>query len=372
MDEEQPFPVVSNYIPYDGVVDFLIRSYTDRQIDQLCDVLCTSTTLKTICIWPFLHHVKVKFIMDALKKNHSVTNVDFSCSNTLSDATSLQYLCDALNDNTRITRLRARGNGLGPSGALTLSQCFIAVRSLDLADNKLGNEGAQSVALHLLEGNRMLKQLELSKNGIGAAGVRSLCDALKRNSILTYLDLGCNDLDNECVLFLTEMLSLNSTLRSLRISDWPSPHRRMTAASLTSFSRVMRTNRSLSSLDISCSIADGANGVAHLIQSSPTLYRLYVSGTSLGEPVSDVLKAVRESGSLVDGDFSDSPHFTLCYMRNARAHARALHSTIVLMAIRKYRKSALNTLFLDVVRILAQALLFGTRTDFLSWKESLK
>ena len=89
-----------------------------------------------------------------------------------------------------------------------------------LSDNDIHEEEAHHIAELLTNTNIIVSQLDLSRNRVGAEGLKSLCGALVTNTSLTELDLSSCSLlvseDNGPIL--TEMLLRNNTLKVLHLS----------------------------------------------------------------------------------------------------------------------------------------------------------
>ena len=61
------------------------------------------------------------------------------------------------------------------------------------------------------------ESLCLSHCNIGAGGLKMLCDGLKGNHTVTYLDLGWNNISNDDMIIIIDMLKNNHALEKLLI-----------------------------------------------------------------------------------------------------------------------------------------------------------
>ena len=144
-----------------------------------------------------------------------------------------------------------------------------SVSSLDLSENSIGAEGANSLSQALRE-NNFLTSLNLSKNSIGDEGANSLSQALEENDFLTSLDLSFNSISDKGAKSLFQALKVNYSLTSLNLSD-----NSIGYEGAKSLSRVLRENTSLTSLNLSWnSISDKeASSLSQVLRrnTSPTL-----------------------------------------------------------------------------------------------------
>ncbi|XP_077999765.1 uncharacterized protein LOC144452538 [Glandiceps talaboti] len=179
----------------------------------------------------------------------------------------------------------------------------LTVTKLNLADNRLGREGAIHVADMLTE-NAIISTLDISDNKIGSDGVRKVCDMITENNSLTSLTLSGNGIKNEDAKYLSDLLrnprsarlltlnvshnhieeaggkdialaiKYNYWLKCLNLS-WN--HIRRKGA--TSICKALKVNKVLTDVDLSWNgLADeGALLVAEVLQENTTLLSLSVA-----------------------------------------------------------------------------------------------
>jgi DNA repair exonuclease SbcCD ATPase subunit len=93
----------------------------------------------------------------------------------------------------------------------------LEVQTLDLRGNDIRRYGAEALA-ELLRETASIERLNLEWNWLGdsgGAGLEALCDALKTNRTLTFLDLRNNKLNSECGVSIARLLICNRTLQEL-------------------------------------------------------------------------------------------------------------------------------------------------------------
>jgi len=143
------------------------------------------------------------------------------------------HLCEALVENTSITRLGLANNligndehmkvtdknrVLGGDGiALLLSQNK-TITTLDLQYNQLRLTGAVAIGKSLRE-NSSLKTLKLAYNSFGDVGTQWLGHSLKFNKTLEKVDLTSNSIVPKSACVLANALAHNNSLQELIIDD---------------------------------------------------------------------------------------------------------------------------------------------------------
>ncbi|MDF1666814.1 MAG: SDR family oxidoreductase [Planctomycetota bacterium] len=128
-------------------------------------------------------------------------------------------------------RIYIGGNQLGPDLSPLLVQILdhSALTEIYSSSNQLGDEGAVPLAQALADNSR-LRALGLASNGLGEAGFSALAKALLANKTLLYLDLGFapnteligsvpNQLKGVAVDHLCEALKTNKALRYIELTQ---------------------------------------------------------------------------------------------------------------------------------------------------------
>ena len=132
-------------------------------------------------------------------------------------------IADGLRDNTTLETLELSGNQLRDKGIYHLTQVLAThnstLQKLYCGTNGITDHGAQYIA-QLLKKNRVLTRLDLSFNEIGDRGVRRIANALAHfNTSLVQLNLSWNKSISEAsVDALIEMIEHHQALETLDIS----------------------------------------------------------------------------------------------------------------------------------------------------------
>ena len=259
------------------------------------------------CLQSFRHLTHLKFrgdficsegaeaLAEVIRASHSLTHL--SLRNAGVHDLEAIVIGKALQSNCTLTHLTLAGNQIDDLGAIVLANSLNSNRSLqyvDLSDNDVGDSGAQELA-RVLRSNSSLTFLDLCNplrseenvkpvlildsdseihqhfvgcDLIGASGASSLARALRSNRSLTYLDLSFNEVGKAGAAALGEALQSNCTLSHLFL----------------------------------CSNAIGDSGTAPLgegLQSNCSLSRLYLTENGIGDPGAEALgKAMQSNHSL--------------------------------------------------------------------------
>lgn len=148
------------------------------------------------------------------------------------------------NDPT-LTILDLSHQDLCSTGVLCLSEALLHNTSLVvvfLAGNRIGDEGAQMLAMSL---PKSVQYLYLAQNMVGEHGARALCSK-QLTQQLKVLDLRCNKLGCEGAVHLAMLLESNdSCLQNLALT-----RNNIKDAGMRRIAKALHTNRSLQSLDL--------------------------------------------------------------------------------------------------------------------------
>lgn len=269
-------------------------------------------------------------------------------------------LAAALSGSARVTTLCLRGCNLGAQQVQAVAQVLwsnTVLTELELWDNEdVSHDGAQAVA-DMLKVNATLKTLWMYACGIGDVGASHLAGALRVNETLTELDVADNGITQMGASELAAALRVKKTLRKLSLNDNPLGDDGVKAVA------VAVPQSGLKMLQIrDCHMAyRGATALCEMLKSGARLRELWV----------DELESA--SAPLEDG-FRSSGWLTLClhsaalqYIhRNDAMHQRARDLVVLLLVIRKRRRTLLSLLPKEVVREIAE-MIYSTRGELEIW-----
>eukprot|EP00731_Ephydatia_muelleri_P007494 Em0003g1742a len=156
---------------------------------------------------------------NAVGMNTTLTSLHLS-GNEFDDQ-SIACLGTMLREKKMLTTLGLNHCGLGPEG---LCEVCNAVRMnttltyIDLSENRFDDKSITCLGTMLRE-NKMLTTLGLNRCGLGPEGLCEVCNAVRMNNTLTYINLSENRFDDQNITCLGTMLRENKVLTSLLLMD---------------------------------------------------------------------------------------------------------------------------------------------------------
>jgi Ran GTPase-activating protein (RanGAP) involved in mRNA processing and transport len=261
---------------------FLVARTAHGGLDSLAAVaearLCHDDTVEPIVImWGSGTIASAHF--DAVSKEMS----EYSCLwlRGTTDERSVR-MAQALQGNTKLTRLSLAGNKIGQVGMTALAQSLIhnsSLRSLCLSDNELGDDEAVAMS-YALNQNMGLVKLDLSRNNIGIVGASALSKSLVLNPTLTILELGRNKIGPTGACDIAESLKLNPTLTTLDLH-----FNEIGDTGLVEIGAALQVNGTLACLNLQANEIGNAGAVAvgAALQVNSTLARLIIDQNAIGD-----------------------------------------------------------------------------------------
>ena len=128
-----------------------------------------------------------------------------------------------------------------------------------------------------LQTNTSLLYLQLSDCGIDMEGWRAVASILPENKTLLHLDLSqCNTLDDDGCFIIGSCMEGNTALKTLQLHNDESSQ--VTSRGISSLARMLETNETLETLEISFNARDdhGYKAIAEALVRNKTLKKLYV------------------------------------------------------------------------------------------------
>ncbi|PAA66046.1 hypothetical protein BOX15_Mlig009974g1, partial [Macrostomum lignano] len=163
-----------------------------------------------------------KQLCEVLMANTQVTSVCLR-GNEFDDRSS-QFFADLITNTATLHRLDLSQNNFAELGGFTIGKALMensSLLELNLSWNHIRAKGAKGVA-EGLAANNGLKVLDLSFNGFGPTyGLQELSKAIKVNTCLEELNLSNNRITTEGAVLFGKGLTLNSTLKVLRMGRNP-------------------------------------------------------------------------------------------------------------------------------------------------------
>lgn len=219
-----------------------------------------------------------------LLANPTLTHLDFNSGRVQ----TIETLAQALRDNETLTRLSLRHNFLSEESLLPLTFALKSnetLTELDVRSNNISSQGFTDLA-QALRRNTGLTSMRLGGNWQSPHSGGCWGELLKSNSTLKRLDLRSGHyldphqgLRDAGVKFLTEALTINSTLTHLNVAN-----NFLTADSATLFADLLTSNKTLTTLNLEGNKieADGTIALAAALRVNTTLTDLRLSHNDIG------------------------------------------------------------------------------------------
>ena len=204
----------------------------------------------------FITPVTARSLTNMLQVNKNLRHLDLSYTSAFASYSGARCIFKGLQHNTTLVNLNLSHTGIkatDPDTARSLTKMLQVNKSLthlDLSKNRLLDSGARCI-FEGLQHNTTLVNLNLSHTGIKATDpdtARFLTKMLQVNKSLTHLDLSKNRLLDSGARCIFEGLQNNTTLVNLNLHTGIEVIDPDTARSLT---KMLQVNKSLTHLDLS-------------------------------------------------------------------------------------------------------------------------
>ncbi|XP_004459835.2 ribonuclease inhibitor [Dasypus novemcinctus] len=274
-----------------------------------------------------------------LRANASLTELCLR-SNELGDA-GVRLVLQGLQGARRVQKLSLQNCSLTATGCSVLPgtlRCLPSLRELNLSENPLGDAGLRLLCEGLQDPQCNLEKLKLEYCDLTAAGCEALAAALRTKASFRELGLSNNDVGEAGVRALCRCLvECASPLEKLRLEGCG-----VTAANCEDLSRVVAAKASLQELDLGenrlgdaglaalcpallgpdCSLrilwlwecditAEGCRDVCRLLRAKDSLRELSLAGNQLGDEGARLLcESLREPGCRLESLWVKSCGFT--------------------------------------------------------------
>ncbi|CAO2613512.1 Leucine-rich repeat-containing protein 34 [Lemmus lemmus] len=239
------------------------------------------------------------------------------------------YAAKLLQKNQTLKYLRMTGNKIENPGGMCFAamlQINSSLEKLDLGDCDLGlqsviafttvltqNQAIKAINLnrpilygeqeestvhmgHMLKENHFLVELHMCKHDMKNYGMQQLCNGLALNSSLRYLDVSCNKITRDAMVYLADVLKSNNTLEVIDLS-----FNRIENTGAKYLSETLTShNRSLKALSVVSNKIEGEGLVAlsQSMKTNPVLSHIYIWGNKFDEATCVAYSDLMESGRL--------------------------------------------------------------------------
>lgn len=210
-------------------------------------------------------------------------------------------LASALQGNTTLVDLSINNTEQGTQSLIAIASSLQSNKTLivlDIGRPILTSQQEESTVhvARMLETNRSIHDIHLSKHGITNFGAERLVEHIFKNETLLVLNLSCNSISRDGVKCLSQYLSSNPTLEVLNIGY----NRAEDDGALHLSQTLSHKNQNLITL-VLCnnSLTDkGLCAIAEALQTNITLKQLYVWGNNIGTAASQSFLDLTTKGEL--------------------------------------------------------------------------
>jgi len=187
-----------------------------------------------------------------LRLNTSITTINLRDSQLRDEGVGA--LADGLKQNkaSKVRVLDLSSNGIGAAGAEKLAGLLslsASLAKLDLSANKLGSSGTEALRGSLRD-NGTLTALNLRDNDIDVAGATALATALRTNGALSTLWLGKNKVGDEGVIALVEALKESASKGKGKIAYLDLHKNNITKVGIASLTTLVSESPTLAALGL--------------------------------------------------------------------------------------------------------------------------
>lgn len=214
-----------------------------------------------------------------LQKINEFCNIRFlTLDNMTPDLnSSIESFAEALATNKMLEVLIMRENRLKwvqYCNFWTLLKPNTTLQKLSLQKTDLTDKVIEKMGTYLEQPTVALLDLDISRNGITGSGLKILCESLKANRTLKFLNLSGNKIKDEGLEVLTEYLIDNKTLQELSLSN-----NAISNEGIIALSKFLQHNETLNRLELSKNFFTdaGFEVFAKLIESNQGLKYLDIS-----------------------------------------------------------------------------------------------
>jgi Ran GTPase-activating protein (RanGAP) involved in mRNA processing and transport len=234
-------------LPQLALLDISGSDLNDATVTALAAYIKESKTLRALSLAFSLSKVGTKknVLLDALKRNNTLTSVNLSASRHRNF--NGQCLAEMLDVNTTLTSIKLYGNYLLPTEVYSVTVALrrsTSLRSIDLSATQFHSQGAQTLAEELTV-NTTLTSIDLSSNRILSLGAQAIAAALHVNASLVSVNLSVNRIGDLGAQAFADALLINTSLRTLSFE-----RNDIGEVGIGAIMTALKTNTSLTSLNV--------------------------------------------------------------------------------------------------------------------------
>lgn len=204
---------------------YLRRKYfNEHNMHLLINAFEASTILKRVRFYNCsLDDEKAQVIFSCFKKNNNMEIIDITHNNIKNE--SLSVLANDIQEMPKLKKLILYKNLIDDKGLDYIAEILLKAKKLselNLAHNKFSEQGLIDYLFNSLAQSKSLELLDLSNNYISPQAVKALTSSLiagRNKTCLKILNLARCQLNDECCIYLGQLLKANLKIKDLNISE---------------------------------------------------------------------------------------------------------------------------------------------------------
>lgn len=186
----------------------------------------------------------------------------------------------AMKKSCSLKMLNVSSNDMGTQGMKYLADALPSIHSLRrlyVDSNRLGMKGARHLSIGLKDSG--VQMLSLNGNGIGAQGVKYLCEVLEKSDSVRELHMQSNDIATEGAKLVAELVE-RTGLRALTL-----PQNRIGLDGIRRLAEAVENSGTLQTLSVADNYVglDGAKALINAAEGSESLRAVDLSANKLGD-----------------------------------------------------------------------------------------
>jgi Ran GTPase-activating protein (RanGAP) involved in mRNA processing and transport len=203
------------------VISLVNTGLNDQSLNHVTNALAKSNVTTLFLSKNNITSAGASALAAAISGNNTLISLDLS-DNKIDDKGIIE-LANALASKHALATLNLSGNLISKAGAEAIHKAFgpgqHALVELQLSRNNLGDDGAAQIA-ELIKVNPHLTTVNIAGNKIGNRGANSLAAAIQStDSDIVSIDLSNNDIGNEGALALSKAYDANKVIIEINLSN---------------------------------------------------------------------------------------------------------------------------------------------------------
>ena len=198
------------------------NNITDEAAIHVAHVIACNTQLQELDISDSdLQASGATMISEALQGISTLTKLYISKNNIANDECVANHIAAAITCNTQLQELDISKNYLKTQSTVKILEALQSISTLTklyINDNNITENAANYIAV-VISQNVHLQEIDISNNSLQTSGIIVILKALRSISTLTKLSISRNNISNKAANHIAAVIPCNTNLQELDISD---------------------------------------------------------------------------------------------------------------------------------------------------------